>query len=477
MRPMRLSPSVLLLGLALTLAACKGSEEPSTPQPTTTARLTGKVALEGAASPEGILVALTGTTLNASTDAQGAFLLEAVPPGTHELTAARQGYTTVRQTVSVSAGESAALSLTLKVARGRLSGVITLEGASTSAGIAVTLTNTTVAATTSAQGRFTLENLPLGTYELVATKDGYTPLRVSVEVQEGNAQSVTQVLARLRGQVVGQVLLEGRANPEGLQVSLEGRSERATTDAQGRFTLENLAPGTYTLQAEKELYATARQPVEVKSAEATSLTLTLARLKGELRGTVLRDDVGPQDNGGITVTLALPGSPLSTSTNDTGGFVFTGVPTGTYEVQARRDAYLEDRQSVTLLANQSTSTQLTLARLRGRIEGQVLLSDGADASGLTVSLSGTNTRATTDAQGRFMLEGIPTGTYALATRKEHHSPLTQSVEVTANSTATPTLLLTRLQPPTLTAVSERGVQGGRLTLTGVNLDYSWDPSA
>ncbi|RKH43557.1 carboxypeptidase regulatory-like domain-containing protein, partial [Corallococcus llansteffanensis] len=425
-----------------------------------------------AASPEGIEVALTGTALRATTNASGGFLLEAVPPGTYELTASKPGYATVRQSLSLSAGDAPTLSLSMQRARGRLSGVITLEAASTSAGIAVTLTGTSAATTTDAEGRFVLEDLPLGPSALVAVKDGYTALQLSVEVKERDSTPVTQVLARIRGRVEGQVRLEGSTAHDGIQVSLLGETPRATTDAEGRFVLGNLLPGTYTLLAEKDLFVVARQQVVVKASEAASVTLTLPRMKGEVRGSVSRDDAGDLENGGIEVSVT--GTTLRTTTSAEGLFVFTGVPTGRQEVRASLEGYAEDRQPVQVQEGPGVFTALTLVRLRGRVEGQVTLSDGASASGITVSLTGTNTRATTDAEGRFVMAGIPTGTYEVVTRKEHYTQETRSVEVTAGATATTSFLLTRLQPPTVTTFSERGVQGGRLTLTGENLDYSRD---
>ncbi|RKH39882.1 carboxypeptidase regulatory-like domain-containing protein [Corallococcus sicarius] len=394
MRSSRPSPCVLLLGLVLTLAACKGSVESPKPLPDvpTTARVAGKVTLPNEASFAGIEVSLTGTALRTTTDAGGAFLLEAVPPGTYELTASKAGYTTVRQSLSLSAGDAPTLSLSMQRARGRLSGAITLEAASTSAGIAVTLMGTSVA---------------------------------------------------------------------------------TTTDAEGRFALEDLLPGAYTLRAEKDLFVVGRQEVVVKAAEETSVALTLPRMKGELRGGVSRDDAGDLENGGIEVSVT--GTDLRTTTSAEGLFVFTGVPAGLQEVRAHLEGYAEDREPVQVQGDQSVFTALTLVRLRGRVEGQVALSDGASAAGLTVSLTGTTALATTDAEGRFTLEGLPTSTYELVTHKERYTQETRSVEVTAGATARASFLLTRLQPPTVTAFSERGVQGGRLTLTGENLDYSRQP--
>ena len=393
MRTSRMSPCVLLLGLVLTLAACKGSGDSPKPLPDapTTARVAGKVTLPEEASFAGIEVALTGTALRTTTDASGAFLLEAVPPGTHELTASKPGYTTVRQSLSLSAGDAPTLSLSMQRARGRLSGVITLEAASTSAGIAVTLA---------------------------------------------------------------------------------GTSSATTTDAGGRFALEDLLPGTYTLLAEKDLFVVGRQEVVVRAAEEATVALTLPRMRGEVRGRVSREDAGDLENGGIEVSVT--GTNLRTTTSAEGLFVITGVPAGLQEVRASLQGHAEDRESVQVQGGKSVFTALALVRLRGRVEGQVALSDGASASGLTVSLTGTNTRATTDPQGRFTMEGLPVGTHELVTRKEHYTQETRSVEVTAGATATPSFLLTRLQPPTVTAFSERGVQGGRLTITGENLDYSRD---
>ncbi len=76
-------------------------------------RVSGTIQLEGAATHEGISVALQDSPFLTTTDAAGNFVLEGVPTGAYILEASREGYGTVLEVVALTS-EPETVSLTLE---------------------------------------------------------------------------------------------------------------------------------------------------------------------------------------------------------------------------------------------------------------------------------------------------------------------------------------------------------------------------
>nr|WP_253894281.1 carboxypeptidase regulatory-like domain-containing protein [Myxococcus xanthus] len=79
------------------------------------------------------------------------------------------------------------------------------------------------------------------------------------------------------GRVTGQALLEGESHHEGTTVILSGVSDSVTTDAQGRFTFDNVPTGTHTVAAHRSNYEQAEDTLEVQPGQTTSVDLSLSR--------------------------------------------------------------------------------------------------------------------------------------------------------------------------------------------------------
>jgi TonB-linked SusC/RagA family outer membrane protein len=96
-----------------------------------------------------------------------------------------------------------------------------------------------------------------------------------------------------------------------------------------------------------------------------------------------------------------------------------------------------------------------LAQAIGRITGTVTGDGRQPVSDVQLSILNTRFGATTNAEGRFTIAGVPAGAYQVRAQRLGYTPATQSVTIRANETATVTFELTAV-PTSLQAVVVTG---------------------
>ncbi|MEZ5396068.1 MAG: carboxypeptidase-like regulatory domain-containing protein [Bryobacterales bacterium] len=133
---------------------------------------------------------------------------------------------------------------------------------------------------------------------------------------------------------------------------------------------------------------------------------------------------GPRDGkelGGARLNLANASTELETETDQTGGFAFSSVPAGTYDLALTRTGYRHwySEMTVTVPAKGCAYEQF-LMYPANRLSGHVTDSTGKGAADLEVQAMPlpplhagemVGGRAQTDADGRFTLEGLQPGRY------------------------------------------------------------------
>ena len=125
-------------------------------------------------------------TRTALTDALGSYTIDNVPPGNYQVVASKEGYQTSSSTVSVMSGTTAEANFSLSqiTVPGSITGTVTdAEAGSPIVGAKVSDGTRTVV--TDATGQYTIEDVPPGSYEVAASKEGYQSLTSSVTVISG----------------------------------------------------------------------------------------------------------------------------------------------------------------------------------------------------------------------------------------------------------------------------------------------------
>lgn len=232
----------------------------------------------------------TGTNKSASSNADGRYEIESLPPGTYKVYCAATGYQSkVTQNVTVTAGQATEVNFALtpnEQAKGRLVGTVrnaaheVLHGAQVKA----VTSGGEKSASTNAEGRYELNDLPPGTYKVYCQATGYqSTAKENVTVTSGQATEVNFQLSptpQPKGRLAGTVRNAANEPLHGAQVKavLSGGNQSATTNAEGRYELNELAPGTYRVYCLATGYqSTVKENVTVTSGQTTEVNFSLQR--------------------------------------------------------------------------------------------------------------------------------------------------------------------------------------------------------
>lgn len=316
--------------------------------------ISGTVSGSGGPIGEASVVASTGqVTVETVTLTQGAetgtFVLRGLPtPGRYTVVVSADGYSTATLNLTLTESQQlTGVAVVLGSDQVSLSGSVRVAGGDPG-GVAVTvsdgaLTVQTVSRSTDPAGAWQVTDLRVpSTYTITFSRADLESQVLSVSVDAfgtvtAGAPSASAVdvamrpaSARLSGVVTQRSAEGGGTQPVGnVRVTVSsGVQERVVHTAStpggsvGRFVVENLPPGTYTVTFARSGTRSTSMIVELDAAESRDLSPVLVAPAGVF-GTVTRDDGG--DTAGLTVLLyraseyGTPAGPLTTTTTGTGG--------------------------------------------------------------------------------------------------------------------------------------------------------------
>ncbi|MBS2022813.1 MAG: carboxypeptidase regulatory-like domain-containing protein, partial [Deltaproteobacteria bacterium] len=333
------------------------------------ATLTGQVLAElasgGTGPASGVSVTLDPSGINSTTASDGTFTLSGIPAGSYVVRAQKTGYATASATaLNLLGGETRALpaSITLPLARGSLSGKVTLAGQTAHSGTQITLAPAGGTQLTGADGEFSFSNVLVGTYEISAQHDGFaTQVLGSQFVVASGANTDAGSFTLLADPASITLHVDGEidgASPQpllGALCSIDGTSIAGSTDVNGAVTLTGISPGSYAVRCASDTYVSATVTVlDLSGGEARTLpdVLTLSLARGAISGMVTLSDTS--DASGVTVEI--PSASRSIVTGADGAYVFDRLLVGSYAVAARKDGYLSHAfPSADVHVNQTTS--------------------------------------------------------------------------------------------------------------------------
>lgn len=183
-----------------------------------------------------------------------------------------------------------------------------------------------------------------------------------------------------KGEVVGTVRLAGETDFAGITVELQGeaRTYNVQTDAEGKFRIAGVVPGTYDARMETRYFVADRQTITVPLGEGYEVPpVTLDARTATVTGSALIQKSAADSTGGVTVTLhktgsirggvsAAPGAwqtqaqgaDVETESGDDGAFTLEGVPAGVYEVNASTPETGDETVGEITVTGEETSVEI-----------------------------------------------------------------------------------------------------------------------
>ena len=282
----------------------------------------------------------------------------------------------------------------------------------------------------------------------------------------------------------------------------------ATTDADGRYRVVGLPAGSYLVGFAASGYGTqfsagksslaSADPVSVSSGQTTDSIDAMMKRQGVIEGTVTGAPGGTA-LAGVTVEIVDSyGDWDETSTDATGGYAFSGLAAGSYQLEfipAPGTNYLTEYYNGE--ATQATADSVAVSDgsviqgvdaelpVGGEITGQVTsASTGDPLPNVSVSASGASGdgygTATTDGNGDYTIVGLPTDSYYVSYQDPAGSYLDQQYAhnpVAVSAGQTTTAIDGAMQPAakisgTVTdTASQQPIAGIQATAYDANGDY------
>lgn len=406
-------------------------------------------------------VIVTAEEVAARTDAQGNYRVTGVSAGTHRLQALwKEDFAARKDSVRVRKGEETEANLKLRLGSAIIGTVVEEGTRKPVAGARVSAYASTGfggfarrraerLARTDPRGRFRLPGLAPARYAVEASREGYLPASVAGVDASGQSAPPANLALRKAASISGKVtdekgqpvagarvritremgirrMLRGAASNPGALFGGQG----VLTVADGSFRLRGLEPErNLLLEAAKSGYATARKPgVSLKAGDAIKDLALVVRRGLEARGKVVDAQGQPvagaeiraahrEDGmmGGTRVQMRLMGmdreKPDAVTGSD-GAFLLKGLEEGQYTLAVARDGFA--RKTVPSLEVKATGENVwpPVALVAGApIAGLVKDSAGGPISGaqifaIDVGSGGRPQNSTSDAEGKFRLEGF-----------------------------------------------------------------------
>ncbi|OGR33496.1 MAG: hypothetical protein A2091_10110 [Desulfuromonadales bacterium GWD2_61_12] len=286
-------------------------------------------------------------TIASVSDAAGGFTLEDVPPGTQAFEFSLPGYATSTATVEISAGaivNFGTFALSSYPTTGSIKGLISaaVDGRPLS-GATITVTGSFSGSTvTGADGTFILEGTP-GSVTITVSKAGYAPLTGTGTVSVGGVLVVnlqmTELIPVPTTSVLAGTVHDGvtLAPVPGAVISPLGENPVAT-DAQGVFTISNLAPGTCEVTVSASGYASQHYQIMTVAGVNADMEILLMPLAPTTTATghIIASPTGLPIAG---AAVEVVGTSLTTTTTADGSYTIAAINLLDFSIRAAATGY------------------------------------------------------------------------------------------------------------------------------------------
>lgn len=392
------------------------------------------------------------------TDENGDYLISGLAPGvSYTLEACAADVTFQEITgVSVSAGAESGNNDFIASDLSISGIVLALDGVMGVADVdikAATGTDVIARSISSATGYYALHGLESGFYNVYAVSDHYRgSVERDIQIDDTNVTGVD--IAALEGSLIGTITYD-QSPVAGALITIKPifedlnsdwvlyseSSPSATTDSQGEYTIDFIPEGSYTVVASKTGFVDiVTGPIEI-SDQTLGLPFSFeSATPATITGTVVDNDEEPLEGVNLSLWLLSNEHLWATTSNMNGEFSFTGLPSGTFELQIPfPEGYVPENKQIQLQAGTTADgVDFELCSSTGGISGMVLDGEEEPVAPVFVTAKSPSTgycgAAVNDENGEYLLAPLGPATDYLVTlyvNGQEYSTLS-SVTVTDN---------------------------------------------
>jgi hypothetical protein len=276
------------------------------------------------------------------------------------------------------------------------------------------------AAKSRADGTFSLEGVPAGSMIVEASAQGFAPRELSMTVTS-DADMPLDIALSAGALIAGRLVAADGVTPVNGVVDLISLDQQESTskssEGDGRFKFENLAPGRYRLAAHAREGATEQRLTLATNEKLEDMLLSL-RSGGTVRGVVTGLSRADLQRTQISISAAERVSiSLGATPDERGGYLITGAPEGQVHVQALVANRRLLRRLIEVPADGDVTVDFAFPRTV-RLSGRVTRA-GQPVAGATLgprSLDATQAMigtTRTSATGDYVVEDLSEGDYQI----------------------------------------------------------------
>ena len=323
--------------------------------------------------------------------------------------------------------------------RGTGSSTYTISGTiSGTPGVSVALSGAaSTTTTTDASGNYQFTGLANGAYTITPTLAGetFSPTSLSVTVSGASLSAENFTAAAVTYTLTGLVQTSNGGAVSGVTLQLSGAaSATQTSNTSGQYSFANLAAGSYTVTPTLAGYTFAPTSAQVTISNTNLSATTFVATATPPATYSISGTVSGAVASGVTVTLSGAGTG-TTTTAANGSYTFSGLAPGNYTVTPSLGGYTFSPTStaVTVSGSNVTGTNFTSTAVVATTYSVSGTVSGAWVSGVTVTLSGAGSAATsTNASGNYSFTGLAAGNYTVTPSLSGYTFSPTSSAVTIN---------------------------------------------
>ena len=393
-----------------------------------------------------------GVTNTVITGADGSYGVTNIAAGIAAVTASKAGYTSASANPSIVAGSNIQdLNLTPNTLSGQVTDSLTgllITGATVSVTDSSNVVHTV---STDGIGHYAISALPTGPATVAASKVGYSSASSAATIVSGsntqNEALTPNVLAGIIRDASTTLPLTGAMV---IVVDNAGVTNTIITGADGSYGVTNIASGSASVTATKSGYTSASaSPIIIAGFNTQDLSLTANTLTGQITDALTGLPIS-----GANVTVTDSANAIhTTSTDGTGHYSVSDLPTGSTTVATSKTGYSSASASLSIVPGANVENEsLIPTTLTGEITDATTLLPLGGATVQVVDASGTTNILTTDTNGFYGVTNLATGVATVTASEIGYTPATASLTI-ALGTNTQNLTLTNNSNPTLALIS------------------------